>query len=532
VVGLVAALAGPAVGLASWIALVPLLEEPFGHRIDRFGIPWWLVAAAVLLAVITATVAAWWPARAMARISVTHALSGRPPQPKATRWSMTVATAMTAAGMLVLVLAGPDSPVLVVVGSLSTIIGVLLFSPLIVRMSAGPAARLPVAARLALRDVARYQARSGAALAAVSLAFGMAASITIIASAEEYGRHEGNLAAEQLMVRVGDPEAPILPPDFSPFVPDLSVTDLRDRQLRVDEIAALLDAARVIALDVAFDPHLGVDERFDARSAVTLAEFVSQGPRPGYPDLSLLYVASPEMLGHYGIDLSRLDPSTEVLTTESGDLWFSGLRREPGVEPPPVVSPIRLTERYTSLPGSFITSAALQEHGWGVMRSGWLVEAAGPVTGAQVAAARGIAARSGLTIEFRDEQEDLLALRFQATAGGSLVALAVIAMTVGLIRAEAARDLRTLTATGATSATRRALTATTAAALAVLGAVVGISGAYAVLCAGYLDASSLLSSIPWMHLGLTMLGAPFAAGLMGWLMAGGEQRALTRQPIE
>ena len=43
-------------------------------------------------------------------------------------------------------------------------------------------------------------------------------------------------------------------------------------------------------------------------------------------------------------------------------------------------------------------------------------------------------------------------------------------MTVGLIRSEAAADLRTLTATGATGRTRRTLTAATAGALAFLGA--------------------------------------------------------------
>ena len=38
-----------------------------------------------------------------------------------------------------------------------------------------------------------------------------------------------------------------------------------------------------------------------------------------------------------------------------------------------------------------------------------------------------------------------------ATAAGALLALAILAMTVGLIRSESAGDLRTLTATGATA---------------------------------------------------------------------------------
>ncbi len=49
----------------------------------------------------------------------------------------------------------------------------------------------------------------------------------------------------------------------------------------------------------------------------------------------------------------------------------------------------------------------------------------------------------------------VITLRVNQTVSG--LALTILAMTVGLIRSEAARDLRTLTATGATSFTRRSL---------------------------------------------------------------------------
>ena len=42
-----------------------------------------------------------------------------------------------------------------------------------------------------------------------------------------------------------------------------------------------------------------------------------------------------------------------------------------------------------------------------------------------------------------------------ATGAGALLALAILAITVGLIRSESAGDLRTLTATGATATIRR-----------------------------------------------------------------------------
>ncbi|MDQ1519948.1 MAG: putative transport system permease protein, partial [Actinomycetota bacterium] len=82
VVGVIAAVIGTAVGLAVRIGVAPLLETAAGHRIGRFDLPWWVVAASMLLAVLTATAAAWLPARNIARLSITQALSARPTRAK------------------------------------------------------------------------------------------------------------------------------------------------------------------------------------------------------------------------------------------------------------------------------------------------------------------------------------------------------------------------------------------------------------------------------------------------------------------
>ena len=60
-------------------------------------------------------------------------------------------------------------------------------------------------------------------------------------------------------------------------------------------------------------------------------------------------------------------------------------------------------------------------------------------------------------------------------------------MSVGLVRTEAARDLRTLLATGASGTTRRVLVATTAGALGFTGALIGAA-------CGYLAAIGFASS--------------------------------------
>jgi putative ABC transport system permease protein len=119
-----------------------------------------------------------------------------------------------------------------------------------------------------------------------------------------------------------------------------------------------------------------------------------------------------------------------------------------------------------------------------------------------------------------------------ATAAGALLALGILAMTVGLIRSESAGDLRTLTATGATSRIRRTLTAATAGSLAVLGALLGVAGSYVVLSATYYDDLGYLSDVPVVYLVRAVVGVPLVATAAGWLLAGREPPAIARTAIE
>ena len=220
VVGAIGALIGTGAGLALWLAVAPTLEPAVGHRIDRLSLPWTLLAMVVLVAVVGATAAAWWPGRAVARVPVTLALSARPPRPKPAHHSAIVAALLIAAGIGSLVLSGRSSAPLIIAGILATILGTLLLGPLAIRLLARPAAHTPIAVRLALRDLARYQARSGAALAAITLVLGIAAAVVVVAAAEERkaDAEPPNLSDRQIRVYTGataDPEGatPRRPPN-------------------------------------------------------------------------------------------------------------------------------------------------------------------------------------------------------------------------------------------------------------------------------------------------------------------------------
>jgi putative ABC transport system permease protein len=123
-------------------------------------------------------------------------------------------------------------------------------------------------------------------------------------------------------------------------------------------------------------------------------------------------------------------------------------------------------------------------------------------------------------------------VRASAAAGGLVVALAVLAMVVGLIRGEGAADLRTLTATGATAGIRRTLTAATAASLAVLGVLLGTVGAGLGLLAVYRQDLAVFGRIPAVYPLLFLLGVPLAAVVGGWLVAGKEPARIARRQAD
>jgi putative ABC transport system permease protein len=557
VVGAFGALIGTGVGFGVWLAVAPTLEPAFGHRIDRLGQPWLLLALVVLVAVLGAAAAAWWPGRAVSRAPVMLALSARPSRPKPAHHSAIVAVLLIAVGIACLALSDRTRAPLIVAGFLATIVGTLLLGPLAIRLFARPAGRAPIAVRLALRDLARYQARSGAALAAITLALGIAAAVVVVAAAEERKDDADlpNLSDRQIRVYTGLREPEILAVQ--------TPADLERMAGRVRRLAAGLGDAAVIPLHNAVrrDLRPGVSNdgvrvvntevltrkiddpdsaRWDGRGMSCLNE------RNCYVTESRLYVATPALLRYLGIDPATVDPGTDFLAdpaVPTDELVVPDIGPE---EPPTEVSerPVTNVQRIDSqrqfgspsagagvAPDSFITLDGLRRRGWKQARSGWLVETSRPLTAEQVADARDFAADTGLTIETRRESSSATPIAI-ATAAGALLALAILAMTVGLIRSEAAGDLRTLTATGATSRIRRTLTAATAGSLALLGALLGIAGAYLAVGATYLDDLGYLGRIPALPLVLIVVGVPMAAAAAGWLLAGREPPAIARTAIE
>jgi putative ABC transport system permease protein len=536
VVGTLAAVIGTIAGLGLWFVFAPTLESAVDHRIDRLSLPWILIAMAGLVAIAGATAAAWWPGRTVARLPVLLALSGRPPKPRPARHSAIAAAALIAAGIGCLALSDRDSPPLIIAGLLATILGSLLLGPLAIRTFSAVAGRVSIAPRLALRDLGRYQARSGAALAAVTLSLGIAATIVVVASAEEAKKasEPASLSDRQIRLYLGPSEDRTLTP-----VDALAQLDRLAAGAR--RVAAQLDGATVIPLRRATQPGASPMMVGNARFLPTVEltkSFRSEGGK-SYRAQSEAFVATPAVLEYLGIDPATIDPGTDFVVDRSvtaKDLVIPSFtsRREIAVTNVQKIDTGRHLFGAESgrNPPYFITLNGLRRHGWKQIPAGWLIQSNRPLTSEQIVDARDTAAEAGLTIETRRKSNPPTEVMAIATAAGALLALAVLAMTVGLIRGESAGDLRTLTAAGATSGIRRTLTATTAGALALLGAVLGVAGAYVVMLALYHDDLGYLKDVPALYLVLAVVSVPLAATAAGWLLAGREPPAIARTVIE
>ena len=238
------------------------------------------------------------------------------------------------------------------------------------------------------------------------------------------------------------------------------------------------------------------------------------------------------MLKLYGLTTADIKADTAILSSRR-DLGAVQLGTGfKGDFAPVTVQTTQRLPNFTAAPNTLLSPKAMNTNGFTAVAAGWLVQAKQRITPQQLVEARRRAAAAGITIESRTGPDrSLQQLRDYSTLAGFLVALGVLAMTVGLIRGETAGDLRTLTATGASGATRRTLNATSAGALALLGGILGTATAYLALIAWHWHDISYLNRLPYANLAVLIFGLPAAAVIGAWLL-GRTPKSLGRRPLE
>ena len=524
-VGVVAAVAGVVVGLGGWLVYAPHLAADTGHRISAMNLPWWAVGLAMLLAIITSVLAARRPAKNMAKVPVVAALAGRPADPKAVHRSILPGLIFLAAGLACLYFSGGwggtggTDTLFLLGGMIGVVIGIFKFAPVCIAvLSAAAGSRVPVSVRVALRDLVRYRARSGATLAAVSFATFLAMLICIIGSVRfsnvlDYTGQ--NLTASQLVFYTSDHS------QASAGQP-LSHNQLATLEQQLNGWASSVRATSVLPLEDA---------------GATLNQLGTNDNNFSGP----LYVATPQLLAQYGV--KNVHPDADVLSMRPGfssepnmQLAYGDLgnpNKAPTTENNPVIQEVSGLPSGTSAPNTVITEHAVAKYGLHEHLAGWLITTTAALDAQQISQARAIAAADGVSIESKSGELGLGQIADGATVLGLLVALGVLAMSVGLIRSETARDLRTLTATGASSTTRRTITGATAGALGLLGAVLGMAGAtIAGLAWAHTNPAAMFANVPLLDIALLLVVLPAAAAAGGWLLAGRDPLTIARQPLE
>jgi putative ABC transport system permease protein len=551
-VGVVGAVLGFILGLVLWFAYRPSLEQSSHHLIGVLALSWPVVIAAMLLAVVAALFAASRPARAITKVPIVQALSGRPAAPRQVHRSALPGIVLLVLAFLLLGYSGGTNhgnggsggaPELLF-GLVLLIPGLILLAPFFLSLTARLGRHAPIATRLALRDLARYRARSGSALAAISLGV-LVAVIVMLAASSRYGNvldYAGpNLSSNELHLSTA-----LLPPGQQIVRRNASgqlvpVTNQPAETATVAQLSASSEriakglGAQLIALE---SPNAQIS-----------------GTEGGRDWSGSIYVATPQLLRAFGINQSESNPNADFLSSRPGLSGVSGLQFTystsnkmgpgnantctvaTGCSRSPVIQEIGALPSGTSAPNTVITEHAMRRYHITESTSDWLVLRTQPFTASQISNAELAASTSQLSVESKNDEPSSSAVIGSATIFGILIALAVLGMSVGLVRSETSSDLRTLAATGASSYTRRTLTAVTAGALGFLGALLGVVGGYVAMI-GWLRSNSLnggisaLENVPVADLLFMLLAMPAFAAIVGWLLAGREPSGVAHQPME
>lgn len=556
VVGVVGTVIGAALGFLAWLIYRPTLEQSAHHRIAASALPWNVIGPAMGIAVLATVLAAARPAFTVTRVPIVSALSGRPAPPREVHRS---AIPGILAAIIAFLLFGASGAASgsgggigeVVFGFVALIVALILLSPFFLTALAKLGRRAPIAIRLAVRDLSRYRARSQSALSAISLGVMIAVVISVIAAARYANVLDWvgpNLATNQLMLYSPDGPLGNAPPG--------SPVNVSERELTrtANNIAASVGSRQMIEL------------------YTTSAGLNHNGPGRNWN--GMVYAGTPALLQAFGISPSQVDPNADILSMRPGLSGVSNMQLDyqggkggqggpifvPGTGPPPgsnagnsgtapacnagdgclpnpVIQEMSALPSGTSAPNTVVTEHAIQEFHLQLQQVGWMIITPSGLTSTQIHSAQLAAAAVDMAVETKNSAPSSHEITGYATLFGLIVALSVLAMSVGLIRSETAGDMRTLAATGASSRTRRTLTAATAGALGLLGAVLGTFGAY-VAAVGWFRSNakngglSAISSAPINDLLIILIGMPLIAAAMAWLLAGREPPAIAHQPIE
>jgi putative ABC transport system permease protein len=535
--GLVLGAIGAVVGVAAGIALA-IAGRPLWESLDNAELAVWAfspleIAGAALIGLVSGLAAAIVPAVGAARMRPIDALAERfRTSPRARRRSAGLGATLIvvggACGLAGNVLIAddfaayarelarvaeigaypsaptPGVPVALIVGGATLLVaGIVILTPVLIGRLARLGRRLPVAARLAVRDTARHKHRTGPATTAIAVAVAGSVVLAFVMAATFH--------ADKLR------HIPELPPHMLAFETGETDNDATVSQTARHAATALpggrahelrqLDTMELVRRDD--DPTCANGCNLGGGPAVLAGDDALNAAAAGgaYDDAARRALAAGEIVV---FDRALLGPGGRVALHRYGDEGSRTVRLPAHLA--------RRTVAYTALPSALVPPSVRRERRWKLAAYRVLVDYDKRATPDQVAAAIDAADQRGVTAyddAAPDPPANGLMLAIAGIAG--FVTLIGVAISVALSAAEGRADLATLAAVGAAPRRRRALAASQALVIAGLGVVVGIAFGAFVAYTARATTGSPDFVVPWLNLAVTGLVVPLLAVLVATL---------------
>lgn len=550
--GLVLGAAGAVVGVVLGLLLAALSTGPmeslsnseYGHFDVR---PLELLAIAGL-GVVTGLLSAVLPARTAARQDPVVALTGRRGQVRTAKKVPVIGVVMVIAGVaaaatgsaLVVSLNTGLNPAngtstalvaaLIAGGAALAQLGLIVTSPAIIGLVGRLGSRLPLPARLAVRDAARHRGRSAPAMAAVLTAVtGSTALLLYVTSTDAHDREtyqptwapqtagitlhtsRFDATANKTITTLLDPDrvtrllAPTLPP-FTATTIDATVEC--DSDGSCGSLSPRLFGVQDGYSTGSFSGTPVGDETtvrgITGRPSAAAADVIRRGG-------VVVFDRSFIRRGQVRLDVTTLADAREA-ARRGDDTPATTTVRLPAV----------LVPRGAATVPMMLSARAAKKLGFSVEPSVVLMHFDRLPTTGQQDAARGALANQGLepylfSVERGYQSSYGLGLLSLVLAAG-VITLGASGVATGLAQADARADHATLAAVGAAPRLRRTLAAAQALTIALLGTALGIAAGFVPAVALIGAVESLHLVIPWLLLATVLLGVPLLAGALAWLL--------------
>jgi putative ABC transport system permease protein len=525
VLGGVGGALGVAVGFGGSLMAKPMIEQLAGTRIGFWNMPWISVFPYVALAMVTAGLAAWWPARSVSRRSIASSLASRRPDTPSIRGTSFLSCVLVLVGVAVQVGASQSrSNVISVVGMSVAAIGILLLAPTVVSGFDRMAAKLPLTLRIASRDLARHQSRSASALAALILAIGIPFGVAITSKSSEASSRQKPLNVPENIALIWEKSSAKIPMRLPP-----EDFDPRSVEQNLEAMSLRIPGSLIVPISLALNPTNKREEVgfADGMHSQRRSHRVSSKPkmlRNGVLTFDFAneptWIATPELLAAWNVDRSLATSDADVLGEKRNDVFVS---IGDNTSPRPLTITSLGLPRHSAVALYWVPETWVTKHGWDRVVKGWTLRAPNAITPDQRTA---IAQAAGdkLSVTYSVPVASGSEIRRNALAIGAAIALTILAMILALVRSETFEEQQTLAAVGAPKRTRRAIAAATAWVLALGASLLAIP-------VGYLGLFSIVSSpgseqrivFPTLIVAIVVVGFPLTAGVATWLFSRGTE---------